>query len=679
MAINTINIGAVANDGSGDPIRTAFDTVNDNFSFVQAGLFAGTESSIISALNVTGGYLVSNSYVLATTYVSAASLIGDSVTSNGNLYVSQDGAYIVGNVTVIGNLTVSGSQAASQSQTSSGSILNLHYSATPLALDDSRDIGLEWQYYKVGEQKAFLGWQNSTRSLVYLDQITESVGNVITAGTFGNVQFGQLLLSNTTAATSNVTGALQVKGGVGIAGNLHATRANVGNLAVTGYHVGNMYFSGGDTIFINGSPVQTAATAFNGGTVGLATIFACTSPSTSTTTGAVTITGGLGVAGNVFFPNLTITNGGNIRSNVQGTIFTSAQTNITSVGTLSSLAMAGTITAFNINPNTNTTYSLGSGTANRWSKIWTFDMDLSGTLTGGAINGAGGTHTGNIAINTATAAALTTTTAVVEIFNTNATTIRIGAGGTTEFDSNVKATSTSTGAVVITGGVAITTGNLYIGGSAGAAIIANGAIDTTSNTQAISTSTGALQVQGGASLTQGNLYIGGSGGNAIVGTGNVNISGHILPFGANATYNIGSVTSWFNTFYGVSTQAQYADLAEIYATDFEYQPGTVVVFGGEQEITVTGAFADVRVAGVISSNPAYLMNAASTGLPVALRGRVPVQVLGAVSKGDLLVTSAQAGFAQSVGQNNSYGPAVFAKSLVTDGSNGIKIIEAVII
>jgi hypothetical protein len=104
-----------------------------------------------------------------------------------------------------------------------------------------------------------------------------------------------------------------------------------------------------------------------------------------------------------------------------------------------------------------------------------------------------------------------------------------------------------------------------------------------------------------------------------------------------------------------------------------------VVFGGSEEITVTDAFADVRVAGVISSNPAYLMNATATGLPVALRGRVPVQVLGAVSKGDLLVTSLQPGFAQSVGQNNSYGAAVFAKSLVTNGSNGSKIIEAVIV
>lgn len=674
MAINNINIGATANDGTGDPIRTAFDIVNDNFSFVQGGLFAGTESSIISAVSVTGGYLVSNSYVLATTYVNAASIVGNTVTSNGNLYVSQQGAYIVGNVTIVGNLSVSGSQAASQSQASSASLLNLHFSDTPLVLDDNKDIGLVWQYFTTGpEKKAFLGWQNSTSSLVYFDDITESVANIITAGTPGNVQFGSLLLSNTTSSTSNVTGALQVKGGVGIAGNLHATRANVANLSVTGFHVGNMNFAGGDTIFINGSPVQTAATAFNGGTVGLATTFACSSPSTSTTTGAVIITGGLGVAGNVFFPNLTINQGGNIRANVQGNVFTAAQPFITSVGTLTSLQMAGTITAFNINPNSNTNFSLGSGTANRWNKIWTFDMDLSGTLTGGVINGTGGTHTGNIAINTATAAALTTTTTVATVFNETATIVRIGAGGTTEFDSNTQSTSNTTGAVVVTGGIGVRTGQVRISGVDGRSITTTtGNVVFDGNTPSTSTTTGQLVVRGGVSIPTGNLWIAGSAGRAITHTGD------IIP-SANITFNLGGPTNWYDTFYGLATQAQYADLAEKYIADAEYLPGTVVVFGGDQEITASKTFADVRVAGVVSSSPAYLMNAAASGLAVALRGRVPVQVLGAVSKGDLLVTSDQVGFAQSIGQNNSYGQAVFAKSLVTDGSNGSKIIEAVII
>jgi hypothetical protein len=661
MAINTIDIGATANDGTGDPIRDAFTTVNNNFQFVQGGLFAGTEPSIISAVSVTGGYLISNSYVLASSYVNAASLVAGTVTSNGNLFVSQNGAYIVGNVNIVGNLTVTGSQQSTQSSSATSPIILIHANAAPYTVNDGKDIGLEWQYYKTADRYAFLGWQNSSESLVYLDNITDTA-NVITAGTFGNVQFGQLLLSNTTPATSNVTGALQVRGGVGISGNLFATRANVSNLSVTGYHVGNMNFAGDDTIYINGSPVVTSATSFNGGTVGLATTFACTTPSTSTTTGALIVTGGLGVAGNVNLANLAIVNGGNVRANIQGNMFTAAQPYITSLGTLNSLAMAGTITAFNINPNTNTTYSLGSGTSNRWSKIWTFDLDLSGTLTGGAINSTGGTHTGNIAINTATAAALTTTTAVSELFNTNATTVRIGAGGTTEFNSNTQSTSTTTGAVIIQGGLGIATGQMRIGGASGRSITTTGGnVVFDGGQQSTSSTTGQLVVVGGIGVN-----------------GNITLAGNIMPQ-ANLTYNLGSTVTWWNAFYGRSVQAQYADLAENYAADAEYQPGTVVVFGGEQEITTTNTFSDVRVAGVISSNPAYLMNAASTGLPVALRGRVPVQVLGAVSKGDLLVTSAQAGFAQSVGQNSSYGQAVFAKSLVTDGSNGSKIIEAVII
>jgi hypothetical protein len=672
MAINTINIGAVANDGTGDPIRTAFDTVNENFQFVQGGLFAGTESSIISAVSVTGGELVSNSYVLASTYVNADSIVGNTVTSNGNLYISQDGAYIIGNVNIVGNLSVTGSQQSSQSSSATAPIILIHANAAPYTLNDGKDIGLEWQYFDTVDKYGFFGRQNSTGSLVYLDDITDTA-NVITAGTFGNVQFGQLLLSNTTAATSNVTGALQVKGGVGILGNLHATRANVGNLSVTGFHVGNMNFAGDDTIFINGSPVQTAATAFNGGTVGLATTFACTTPSTSTTTGAVVITGGLGVGGNVNLANLTVHNTGNVRANVQGTIFTAAQPYITSLGTLSSLAMSGTITAFNINPNNNITYSLGSGISNRWSTLWTFDIDMSGTLTGGVVNSTGGTHTGNLAINRGGVAALTTTTAIAELFNTGATTVRIGAAGTTEFDSNTQSTSTTTGAVVIQGGVGIATGRLNIGGASGRSITTTtGNVVFGGNTPATSTTTGQLVVQGGVAIPTGNLWIAGSAGRAITHTGN------IVP-SANISFNLGGPTNWYDTFYGLATQAQYADLAEKYSADGEYLPGTVVVFGGSEEITVTNAFADVRVAGVISSNPAYLMNAAATGLPVALRGRVPVQVLGAVSKGDLLVTAPQAGFAQSVGQNSSYGAAVFAKSLVTNGSNGSKIIEAVIV
>jgi hypothetical protein len=443
---------------------------------------------------------------------------------------------------------------------------------------------------------------------------------------------------------------------VGIAGNLHANVANIGNISVLGYHVGSLNFAGSDTIFINGSPVQTAATAFNGGTVALTTLFACTNPATSTTTGAVRITGGLGVAGNTFMSNLAVPNSGNVRANVIGTIFTSAQPQVTSLGSLTALAVAGQTTARDIVPEADVTYQIGTSGSTRWSKTWTFDLDMSGVLTGGTVNSTGGAHSGNLAINTPTAAGLTTTTAVAELFNTNATTIRIGGGGQTQFRNVTAATTSATGAVVITGGLGVGTGLYNSGVHESLGNIVAGA--TTVSTSA---TTGALVVRGGVGIA-----------------GDVYTAGDIVPT-ANVSQDLGTNTNWWNIIYGKSVQAQYADLAENYVADDNYQPATVVVFGGDQEITTTNVYADTRVAGVISSNPAYLMNAASEGLPVALRGRVPVQVLGPVSKGDLLVTSTQPGFAQSVGQVNTFGAAVFAKSLTTDGRNGLKTIEAVII
>jgi len=172
-----------------------------------------------------------------------------------------------------------------------------------------------------------------------------------------------------------------------------------------------------------------------------------------------------------------------------------------------------------------------------------------------------------------------------------------------------------------------------------------------------------------------------SSGISNVATISINSNGNtsIINGGANATGNIGSSTGYFNRLFATATTALYADLAENYVGDTDYTPGTVVVFGGEKEITVTNEAGDERVAGVISTNPAYLMNSGEPGLPVALRGKVPVKVIGPVTKGDSLVTSSVAGHAQSVGRDRSYAQAVFAKSLETDSDAGEKTIIAVIL
>ena len=95
------------------------------------------------------------------------------------------------------------------------------------------------------------------------------------------------------------------------------------------------------------------------------------------------------------------------------------------------------------------------------------------------------------------------------------------------------------------------------------------------------------------------------------------------------------------TAHLTATTAQYADLAELYTSDKEYTAGTIVVHGGSAEVTQSTTKMDHKVAGVVSTKPAYLMNSEEKGLtvPVALRGKVPVSVIGPVAKGDLIVTS----------------------------------------
>ena len=107
----------------------------------------------------------------------------------------------------------------------------------------------------------------------------------------------------------------------------------------------------------------------------------------------------------------------------------------------------------------------------------------------------------------------------------------------------------------------------------------------------------------------------------------------------------GSFTA--NIVTAIATNARYADLAEKYLADSDYSPGTVVVFGGDAEITTTEVYEDTRIAGVISTDPAYLMNSESLGLPVALRGKVPVKVIGSVKKGDVMISSSVSGYAQA--------------------------------
>ena len=156
-------------------------------------------------------------------------------------------------------------------------------------------------------------------------------------------------------------------------------------------------------------------------------------------------------------------------------------------------------------------------------------------------------------------------------------------------------------------------------------------------------------------------------------------SGTITPNEDNLI-DLGSSSKRYNevyavTFQGTATSAKYADLAEKYESDEELEAGTVVCFGGEKEITACEHEAHHAVAGVISTDPAYMMNSDADGQYVALTGRVPCKVTGPVAKGDLLVSSSVKGHAKA--DNNAQAGRIIGKAV---GSNeaGEGVIEVLV-
>ena len=154
-----------------------------------------------------------------------------------------------------------------------------------------------------------------------------------------------------------------------------------------------------------------------------------------------------------------------------------------------------------------------------------------------------------------------------------------------------------------------------------------------------------------------------------------------------ATYRSSATTATANTiaardasgdiyaslFQGTATAARYADLAEKYLADQEYEVGTVVVVGGEAE--VTASIAGQRAIGIVSANPAFMMNKdLEGGTYIALKGRVPVKVNGTVKKGDRL-TAGDNGCAVVVNECKD----VFAIALESSDNTGVKLIEAVVL
>jgi len=191
---------------------------------------------------------------------------------------------------------------------------------------------------------------------------------------------------------------------------------------------------------------------------------------------------------------------------------------------------------------------------------------------------------------------------------------------------NITSTANIAGGNLVTAGLITATGNITSTANvAGGNLVTAGLITATGNI------TATANVAGGNLITAGQLFVN-SGNNATA----------IVNNAANGVGNIGSSGTYFNTVFAKATTAQYADLAELYVSDADYAPGTVVSFGGEHEITITTVSSDARIAGVVSTNPSYLMNSGQQGtfvLPLALTGKVPTRVTGNIAKGDMIISA----------------------------------------
>ena len=145
-------------------------------------------------------------------------------------------------------------------------------------------------------------------------------------------------------------------------------------------------------------------------------------------------------------------------------------------------------------------------------------------------------------------------------------------------------------------------------------------------------------------------------------------------------YGSGNITTG-GVFSGTATSAQYADLAEKYLADEEYEPGTVLIIGGDAEVTACEKYRDSRLAGVVSTNPAYLMNTNLEGenvVELALMGRVPCKVTGLINKGDLLTTSSTKGVATVYNSSDYIPGTIIGKALESYSDSSVGVIEILV-
>jgi hypothetical protein len=472
--------------------------------------------------------------------------------------------------------------------------------------------------------------------------------NAATLSASGNVTGGNLI---TTAAVS--AASMSASGNI-TGGNLITSAAvSAASVSASGNITGGNILGGANVNATThtGTTVSVSGNITGGNLITSAAVLAASVSASGNVTGG-NILGGANVNATTH-TGTTVSVSGNITG---GNLVTSAAISAASVSASGNIT-GGNLNAAGLSLSSNVVSALNVTDAIAGANLTTPGLiSATGNITGGNVN------VGNITIATDLISSANATITIDPA--------TIGSAGLVVINGNLQVNGTTTtinSNVVSTNDLTVNYANNAINAAAAnGGGIEIGPIGSPFITWLYNNSANVFTSSGGISAV-GNV----TGGNLTVSTGTITV-GNIVNANGNLVGNIGSSSLFFNTVFAKATSAQYADLAEKYTADAEYTSGTVLSFGGAQEVTITLTDADRRVAGVVSTNPATIMNAGLTGehvATVALTGRVPCSVTGTVRKGDSMVS---AGNGQARAEANPAVSTVIGKSLEDfDGESGM--------
>jgi len=649
----------VADSFSGDGSTTAFTLSNSGTTATTIVSINGVVQIPTTAYGVSGTTLTfteapaSGDVIDARVMTTTASVTGiDDGTGTATIDANGDGTIdATGNMTITGNLTVTGNttlgniavDAIAKNDTSiaitdTGTDGDIEFTIDGVTIANFTDDGL----MPAVDSDGTTGFDLGSPSLQWRDVYVSQGSLYVNGQKVLQDDSGTIVVS----ADTNQNISVQTSG----SGDVELDPTGTGIIQLKG-------------------PVQLEAgasfTSSDGNAISFGNQIAADSFTAKTTNSNLTLTGnGTGyIALNddvQITGNLTV---GGTTTTVNSTTLTVADLNITVAQGAANAAAANGAGLTVDGASATLTYVSAS---DRWAMNKSLATDLVGDVTGNA--------------DTATALATARTIGGVS-FNGSANINLPGVNTTGNQDTTgnaasatVLATARTIGGVSFNGSANIdlpgvnTAGNQDTTGNAATATVASG---VAANSVALGTDTTGNYVAAGA--TSGNGISGsvGSEGGTFTVTSNAtsaNTASTIVFRDGSGNFSAGTIT-------GTATTAQYADLAEKYTADADIEPGTVVCFGGDAEVTTCNHDMDTKVAGIVSTNPAHLMNAElEGGVAVALTGRVPCKVVGPVSKGDMMVS---AGNGMARAEENPAMGSVIGKAL-GNNEDGEGIIEVVV-